>query len=121
MTKKAKKNDLKINELFGKDPWVREFMTSVYDLFGMPRTSEDCMGPADKVLFVYSMMSLVQAMKLDVSWLEDMKNKDKDPVTSAYQFVKGTYEKTGRMLIENPVDDLKIVGSDLEGKECERK
>ena len=115
----SEKEILSISDLFNKDPWIRTFMSSVYDMFGMPRSSDDCMCKSDKIFFVYSMMSLIQAMKTDESWRKDMNIKD--PEQTAFDYAKRFFEINGRMIIENPVDDLKVVGSQKSSKKEDSK
>lgn len=101
MTNKIK-SDKTIADLFVEDPWVRSFMQEVYDMFGMPISSESCMNKSDKILFVWSMMTLVQEMKRNEAWIsmkEEMTAEE-----AAYSFVESHFNKTGSLLLENITD-----------------
>ena len=95
--------DESISSLYTKDSWTRDFMFEIYDMFGMPKSTESCHSKTDKLLFVWSMMTLVQEMKKNESWRE-LKN-DHDPEGAAYIFVEEYYKKTGKLLLENITED----------------
>lgn len=103
-----------ISELYSNDPWVRDFMEEVYDMFGVPRGTDDCLSREDKILFVWGMMSLVQAMKKDEYWLELKEHLD--PEDAARKYVQNHYEETGILILENvgPEEELytKVNGDD---------
>ena len=92
-----------ISSLFAKDPWIRSFMQEVYDLFGIPKSTEYCMCKTDKLLFVWAMMNLVKAMNSDNSWIQMRENVN--PEDAAYDFIKGHFEKTGELLLENVITE----------------
>lgn len=86
-----------IADLYSKDPWVKNFMESVYEMFGVPKNTEDCLSKEDKILFVWGMMSLVQAMKKDEYWSE---LKDQlEPEDAAHEYVQNHYEETGTLIL----------------------
>lgn len=68
-------------------------------MFGMPTSSSECYSKTDKIFFVWSMMSLVQAMQKDNSWNE-MK-VDLEPDEAAELFVREHFEKSGKLLLDN--------------------
>ena len=92
-----------ISELYSNDPWVRDFMEEVYDMFGVPRGTDDCLSKEDKILFVWGMMSLVHAMKKDEYWLE--LKEQLDPEDAAHEYVQNHYEETGILILEKPEVD----------------
>lgn len=94
-------------ELYTNDEWTREFMHSVYEMFGLPKSTENCLNKTDKILFVWGMMTLVQEMKRSNNWLE-MK-KDLSPEDAALQFVKNHYEEKGHLLLASIVEDEKYI------------
>ena len=103
-------NDKKImNEslvdLYTNDKWTIEFMHSVYDMFGLPKSTEACLNKADKILFVWAMMNLVQEMKRNNNWLK-MKEKC-EPEEAALEFIKDHYEENGHFLLASIVEDEK--------------
>lgn len=92
-----------ITELWAKDPWVREFMEEVYDMFGMPVCTDDCYSKTDKILHVWAMMTLVQEMKISNSWFEMKETMDAED--AAYLFVEDNFKKSGRLLLQNIIED----------------
>ena len=87
-------------DLFQRDDWVKGFMSEVYDLFGLPTSTEKCLSKSDKILFVWGMMNLVQAMKTHEAW-KTLKENSVEVEEAAYQYVKSYYEKTGKILIDS--------------------
>ena len=96
-------------DLYTNDKWTREFMHSVYDMFGLPKSTEACLNKTDKILFVWGMMTLVQEMKRSNNWLE-MK-EEFSPEDAALEFVKSHYEEKGQLLLASVVDDEKYIES----------
>jgi len=97
------RKDKAISELYAEEEWTREFMHEIYDMFGVPISTDFCYSKTDKLMFVWSMMTLVQAMKKNTSWIEMKENLD--PSDAAHNFVKSYFEETGSLLLENTVDD----------------
>ena len=92
-----------ISELYSEDPWVRGFMQEVYDLFGIPKSTETCLCRKDKIMFIWAMMNLVRAMNQNPMWME-LRDKE-EPQDAAYSFVKDHFEKTGAMLLDNLIEE----------------
>jgi len=93
-----------ISELYNKDKWVRDFMQSTYDIFGMPISTDLCLNKTDKILFVWAMMSLVKAMKQDESWKE-LKKENLDPEEAAYKYAESHYELTGGFVLPSTINN----------------
>ena len=84
-------------------------MHSVYDMFGLPKSTEACLNKTDKILFVWGMMNLVQEMKRNNNWVE-MK-EDYEPEDAALEFIKNHYEEKGHLLLASIVEDEKDIES----------
>ena len=92
-----------LSTLYEQDPWVNEFMQSFYDMFGLPKTSSDCLCKNDKILFVWGMMNLVHVMSSNEHWKE-LKEENVEPEEAAFKFAKSYYEETGDFIL--PQRDL---------------
>jgi hypothetical protein len=110
--KKLSKSQKTITELFAEDPWIRSFMQEIYDMFGMPVSSSECYSKTDKIMFVWSMMCLVQAMQKDNSWNE--MRKEIEPDKAAELFVREHFEKNGRLLLDNLINEEQHEGEENE-------
>ena len=93
---------LELSELYQNDPWVRGFMQEVYDMFGLPMSTDDCMSTSDRILHVWGMMTLVHEMKRNASWKSYKETMD--PLEAALQYARDYHEETGRLLIESQTD-----------------
>ncbi len=91
------KDDKEISSLFQDDIWVRRFMQEIYDMFGVPASTSECLNQTDKILFVWGMMNLMSAMKKNSTW-KDLKDVV-DPKDAAYIFTEEYYNDTGKMLM----------------------
>ena len=98
MTESKNIFDKTISYLYENDDWVRDFMQEVYDMFGLPVSTEDCLNRQDKILFVWGMMSLIKAMKSDFNWLE-LKHTH-TPEEAAYEYAKKHYDSLGEHILE---------------------
>ena len=103
-----------LGELCESDPWVKNFMKETYNIFGMPRSIDDCLNQSDKILYVWSMMMLVREMKTDETWKG--LREDNNPEDAAYTFSKNYFDKTGKFLLASPSDEEKFIGPHLKEK-----
>ena len=97
------KDDLEektIAELFQQDAWINQFMHEVYDSFGLPTSTQNCLNKSDKILFIFGMMSLVRAMKTHELWKE-LRSNGVNAKEAAYDYIKSYYDSTGNMLIDS--------------------
>ena len=90
---------LELSDLYQNDPWVRSFMYEVYDMFGLPASTDTCMCTSDRILYVWGMMSLVHEMKRNESW-KDYK-LTMNPEEAALRYIREHYEETGKLLMES--------------------
>jgi|APSaa5957512535_1039671.scaffolds.fasta_scaffold249155_2 hypothetical protein len=93
---------LGLNELLYEDVWVRQFMYEVYDMFGLPVSNDDCLNKAERILHVWGVMCLVEEMKRNEDW--KAYKLCLEPQDAALKFVESYYNKTGKLLIENPAE-----------------
>lgn len=90
-------NSLEISELYQNDPWVRGFMYEIYDMFGLPASTDDCLNTSDRILYVWGMMSLVHEMKRNEAWKDYMSEMSESD--AALKYARDYYEETGKLLI----------------------
>ena len=92
-----------LTDLYENDPWVRGFMEEVYDIFGLPKCTDRCIGTTDRILYVWGMMSLVHEMKRNEAWKSYKETMA--PEEAALAFIRLHYEETGRLLMESHYRD----------------
>ena len=93
-----------ISELYENDLWVMSFMHSVYDLFGIPRTTKECMNATDRLLYAWGMMSLVHGMQNHNDWRDLQDNLE--PEDAALVFAKTYFSRTNELIITHiPIEE----------------
>jgi hypothetical protein len=95
--KSEKTSDQSISDLYHDDLWVMSFMHEIYDLFGIPCTTQACMNPTDRLLYAWGMMSLVHAMQHHDDW-KALQNS-LAPKDAALTFIKKYFVKTSKLII----------------------
>ena len=90
------------------DPWTREFIHHVCDVFGMPATSLECNTARDRMMFAWSMLHVTSKLRMHNTFFTDVKESDTEPAMAAEAFARHVYDVTGEMVIPS----LPTSGSD---------
>lgn len=88
-----------IAKLYRTDKWVRDFMISCFDIYGVPKFFDNCASVDDEYYYGFASMMVVIAMKnMQDEWTQ-LKEEGVDPRESAYLFSEYYFAKNGEHLI----------------------
>lgn len=85
-------------EYMNSDPWSAEFISECLDIYGCPRTYDDCLSREEEVWHMYSSMFLIGILeKMDEEVLESIKSISTNE--AAYKYAKIYEEFYGEDLV----------------------
>jgi hypothetical protein len=81
------------------DPWVAAFICELHSLFGTPVASSACKNKEDKLLYIWSMMGIANALSKHENAWRPMRKKV-EPALAAESFARRYYTVTNKMVVE---------------------
>ncbi len=81
------------------DPWVAAFICELHMLFGTPVASSQCKNKEERLLYIWSMMGIANALSVhEASW-RPMRKKV-EPKLAAESFARRYFEATKKLVVE---------------------
>ena len=82
------------------DPWVAAFVCEMHMFFGAPVSNSECKNKTDKLLYIWSLVGIANALRVEECMWKAMKDRI-DPKKAAEKFCRWFWIRHGKMIVED--------------------